>query len=149
MDKEKFMRLYKKGLNDYQIADELNCWHQNVQKFRNDLGLPVNSPGEKERMKLYNQGLGDSEIARRVGMSRSTIIVWRKNRNLPVNKKERPVLTREQHEERLRLWEAGYVDREIAEAVGVPKTHITRWRNENGIPVTDRLKRRKNVDSEN
>lgn len=82
---EQFMKLYKEGLNDAEIARRLGVSATSVRDRRKQLGLPPIRRKKKSPrvnpdiiLKLSKQGLTVKEIARRLGVSKTTVSKWRK-----------------------------------------------------------------------
>ncbi|MCD6468538.1 MAG: hypothetical protein J7L32_04415, partial [Thermoplasmata archaeon] len=96
-EEKRRLELYKKGLNDKQIASVIGISEEGIWQWRKKRGLVANIPQDnkkvspeenKYRMMLYRQGLSDKEIAEKCSVSRSSIKGWRKYRGLKPNKKK-------------------------------------------------------------
>lgn len=75
---DEFLRLYRQGLNDSQIAKELGISYTTPRSWRLKMGLPKIFKYEvkfniDEFKKLYNKGLNYSQIAKELGVSSSAI----------------------------------------------------------------------------
>lgn len=94
------MALYRQGLSDGDIAAQLGCTRDAIQKWRlrNKLaGHLNNGKVADQRMELYLAGYSDSEIGMAVGVTRKAIGTWRRDHELPVNpirNSSTPTLTR-------------------------------------------------------
>lgn len=93
------------------------------------------------RYALYCKGLSDAEIGRHEGCDKSTIWDWRKRNNLPCNngKVASHKVPVEIQAKRLRLYNQGFSDKEIAEQCGLEEYSITRWRWTNHYPNKNRV----------
>ena len=88
-----------------------------------------------KRLELYRQGMTDGEIARATDYSPKAIRSWRNRFGLPRNIK--PVdhkLQAYKQEQRLKMSEAGYTDKQMAAALGLTPNAIAAWRRQNGLP---------------
>lgn len=104
---------------------------------------------QEQRFKLYNQGLTDPQIAKIVFSTPGAIYHWRKKNNLKANRmmkaeqkreKERRIkkekaesLIKKRNEERMRLYNQGLSDIEIAKLLNYHKTTISLWRKQMGL----------------
>jgi len=157
-EERKRLKLYNQGLNDVEMAAELNVGRHAVRGWRKRRGLPANvGPGEtgsipeeehKERLKYYNQGLSDREIGKKVHLSKTGIAYWRETHGLPANisrdaggahGKGGAVLTEKEHKARLKLWKAGLDDKEIAEKRDIETQTVRKWRRKFGLDDSQRL----------
>lgn len=82
IDEKEFLRLYEQGLEDEEIAKELNLTKTFIYNYRKNLNL--DSQHDKKRkvnqqkfLQLFEEGKNDSEIGRILGVSNSTIHYWR------------------------------------------------------------------------
>jgi transposase len=90
---KKAMRLYDQGLNDREIAEDLDTSQALVCIWRRRNGLPsVMSRRLAGYQELYYLGLTDVEISKVFGVCASVINEWRLRRGLPCNKKSHKVL---------------------------------------------------------
>lgn len=94
INQERAWELYRQGLNDKEMAEQLGVTRSGVNSWRHKHGLPmigVNpvavKGSDEERMALYQQGLEDPEIAKALGTSKSSVFCWRKKHHLPPNGK--------------------------------------------------------------
>jgi transcriptional regulator len=84
---ERRMEMYKQGLTDREIADQVGMAQESVSYWRRRNGLPRNAARwDSQRMSLYNQGMTDREIGRQTGQRATTICNWRAARKLPANR---------------------------------------------------------------
>lgn len=104
---------------------------------------------QEQRFKLYNQGLTDPQIAKIVFATPGAIYHWRKKNKLKANKMVKAEQKREkelmlkrekaeslrkrQHEERMRLYNQGLSDTEIAKLLNYHRDTISKWRRELGL----------------
>lgn len=79
-----FMRLYKLGMTDAEIGNQIHKSETIVKKFRNSKKLKANvkpTPLTEELCaaieELYNTGLNDAETARRLGVTSRVVSGWR------------------------------------------------------------------------
>lgn len=89
--------LYKKGLDDKQIAEIEGCEMSVICSWRHRSGLPPQKPYKPKRsysneqkagwLSMYKAGMRDAEIAKLAGCQVWNILYWRKKNNLPPNKK--------------------------------------------------------------
>lgn len=140
---EERMKLYKEGLNDYEIAEELGVCQATVCSWRKRRNLPPNGGvggGNKvtfeRRLELYDKGLTDSEIAEKVGVVRETITSWRNSRGLPCQSKRARVsdLERDRIHE---LSDQGLSDNEIAKKIGRTQKCVSDHRKDMGLKPND------------
>lgn len=85
----KFTELYNNGLNDTEIAKELNVNHVTIHKLRRKFNLPCNFSynshqkfADEDLIKLYNQGLNWEQIARELNVKPCSISTRAKRLNL-------------------------------------------------------------------
>lgn len=100
---------------------------------------------EKERMELYKQGLSDGQMANILGLTKAPIQRWRTSRGLQRNYKPRfqpgnqfgslGVLPKEEHELRMRLYNKGLIDKNVAKVCHVSKDAISQWRRTHNLPA--------------
>lgn len=82
IDEKEFLRLYEQGLEDEEIAKELNLTKTFIYNYRRKLNL--DSQHDKKRklnqqkfLQLLEEGKNDSEMGRILGVSNTTIHYWR------------------------------------------------------------------------
>lgn len=96
-----FMRLYRDGLNDTEMAKALEVSHDTVRRWRRRNGLDSNwhhgigtarknyrritEQEEKQLMGLWKSGKNDHQIAKIAGRYPNTIWRWRERNGLPRN----------------------------------------------------------------
>ncbi len=83
--KEKWMFLYKKGLNDYELCEKTGASLRTVKRWRKENNLFVNPKpiiDKSNFLNLYDKGLNDKEIAKIEDCHFSTIRRWRKKNKL-------------------------------------------------------------------
>lgn len=94
-------------------------------------------------MELYNKGLSDREIAKVLNVSVNTICCWRYRNAIENNKykgqerrkKSNNMLTKQEREERLKLYNEGLSDREIGERLYIGENAVRYWRKKNNLPT--------------
>lgn len=95
-----------------------------------------------KRMSLYNQGMSDHQIAEILYYNISTIRNWRVKSNLPANYDvKRKRLEPKEEEERLRLYNKGYTDKEIGYRCGLNAASISAWRRKRGLVPNKKIKK--------
>jgi DNA-binding CsgD family transcriptional regulator len=84
IDEKEFLRLYEQGLEDEEIAKELNLTKTFIYNYRRKLNL--DSQHDKKRklnqqkfLQLLEEGKNDSEIGRILGVSNTVIHYWRES----------------------------------------------------------------------
>ena len=93
----KRMELYRRGLNDTEIAKRCGVSPRTIGYWRESRGLRPNpitklklpKAEESKRLRLYHEGLSDAEIAKRCGVAERTIGYWRHVRGLRANRPPR------------------------------------------------------------
>lgn len=80
--------------------------------------------------KLLAQGLGAREIAERVRVSRNTIYVWMSRNGLRTAHREEKDA---REKRRMRLYQSGATDLEIALSEGVCRSSVSSWRADRGL----------------
>jgi DNA-binding CsgD family transcriptional regulator len=104
-------------------------------------GAPTDQDLER-RMALYSQGLNDAQMGAQLGVTDKTITAWRKRNNLPANHPAHAAHTPAQNIIKMRAWEAGETDFEIARQAGCKVNAIRKWRMRLGLkvnPVRERV----------
>lgn len=144
------LKLYKKGLNDVEIAKRLGFNKSGIWAWRKKNDLSSNKGGgweklteyqEKQIYQLYSQGLNDCEIARKLGIGGYRIWIRRKRGNLSSNREPGwKKLSKDENKHRMQLYEQGLNDVQIGKKVGATRVAIQSWRDKNNLPVnpTDR-----------
>lgn len=91
-------------------------------------------------LEMYQAGALDVEISDETGISRTTVLHWRSRNGYPSNydrKKPKGIngnLSAEANNLRMKLYEEGLVDIEIANKVGCSQSSIYQWRKRRGLP---------------
>lgn len=92
---ERRMALYRDGLNDREIADQVHVTPEAITFWRKNHGLTANIPRRKitpsmeaEMLRMHQSGMSDVQIARALGLSKSTVLFWRRRRRLAANFKQ-------------------------------------------------------------
>lgn len=136
--------LYEQGLSDMEIAEREGVCCQVISSWRKRNHLSVH-PAVRERSwalraRLYDSGATDEEIARTMGCSALSVKRWRQRNGLrsnsPYGEDEEllPVRGLGDFPERDALYAAGATDKQIAEAEGVTRNTIAKWRNRRRLP---------------
>lgn len=94
--KNERMELYRKGLNDVEIAEFQGVTQSTICQWRTRKKLPKNISKEQiemenKKMELYKQGLSDVEIAEKLYLSRTAIRDWRLKYNLNNDNNRHPM----------------------------------------------------------
>jgi transposase len=162
-EEKKRIELYEKGFNDREIAEKcdvprttISFWRRKcnlpstIERGRKQSGRPLLTKEENEkRFQLYKNGFNDREIAEKCNVSKSAIHFWREKHDLPPvfgrkGKRGRGRrLTKEENGKRIKLYEQGFSDREIAEKCGVSFKTISLWRREHNLPSATERKGKK------
>lgn len=96
---ERRMVLYRDGLNDREIADQVHVTPEAITFWRKNHGLTANTPRSKitpameaEMLRMHQDGMSDGQISQESGMKKATVVSWRRRRGLAANFKqgERP-----------------------------------------------------------
>lgn len=88
----RYMELYKQGLTDFEIANQLHKAYETVKKYRQRQGLKPNirrsfigQQKHEEIAKLYDEGKNDGEISRELDISPQVVHRWRHKYNKPAH----------------------------------------------------------------
>lgn len=89
---ERRMVLYRDGLNDREIADQVHVTPEAITFWRKNHGLTANTPRSKitpameaEMLRMYQDGMSDGQISQESGMKKATVVSWRRRNGLPGN----------------------------------------------------------------
>ena len=92
---ERRMVLYRDGLNDREIADQVHVTPEAITFWRKNHGLTANTPRSKitpgmevEMLRMYQDGMSDGQISQESGMKKATVVSWRRRRGLAANFKQ-------------------------------------------------------------
>lgn len=92
---ERRMVLYRDGLNDREIADQVHVTPEAITFWRKNHGLTANTPRRKiipsmeaEMLRMYQDGMSDGQISQESGMKKATVVSWRRRRGLAANFKQ-------------------------------------------------------------
>lgn len=146
LDRERALRLYKKGRTDREIAEKLGVTEPTVYIWRKKAGLPnignrTKIPGEAIRA-LHAEGKTDKEIAAALGLKRDQVLKYRNKHGLRLNPElYAPHPPRIDYALVERLYDAGWPDREIAAAAECSHRSIEKWRCETGRRPNKRMPR--------
>lgn len=139
---EKRLKLYNEGLNDSEIAEKVDLSTETIKAWRKKNNLKTNQEKPKKILKsvknkilkFYNLGLNDREIAEQLNISRSVVFLYRAKNNIPTHNPRNNELSSKEHRKRLKLYNKGLNDRQIAEQVSLTKGGIKGWRDRNNLP---------------
>ncbi|MFW5891612.1 MAG: helix-turn-helix domain-containing protein [bacterium] len=95
--------------------------------------MNISDEEHKKRLNFYNKGETDTRIAELVGCSSPTIYYWRQKHNLEPNMKAGNPLSEEEENERMRFYDLGFDDKQIAEKLNVSSEAIHEWRKLRGL----------------
>jgi len=139
-------KLWNEGLTDREMADKLKVKRGTISIWRNRFRLDVNDMAKdgvslpagmlnnrknREKYELYKQGKTDKQIAETLGLNKKTICNWRKRNNLEVNRSKRKGnigINWKKHNEKMKLWNEGLTDGEIAKKLNISKGRVRQWR---------------------
>ena len=86
---ERRMALYRDGLNDREIADQVHVTPEAITFWRKNHGLTANIPRRKitpsmeaEMLRMHREGANDMQIARALGLPKPTVAAWRRRNGL-------------------------------------------------------------------
>lgn len=89
---ERRMVLYRDGLNDREIADQVHVTPEAITFWRKNHGLTANTPRSKitpameaEMLRMHQDGMSDGQIAKTIGLVKNTVLSWRRRRGLRAN----------------------------------------------------------------
>ena len=92
---ERRMALYRDGLNDREIADQVYVTPEAIKFWRKNHGLTANIPWRKitpsmeaEMLRMHQSGMSDGQISQESGMKKATVVSWRRRRGLAANFKQ-------------------------------------------------------------
>ncbi len=92
---ERRMVLYRDGLNDREIADQVHVTTEAITFWRKNHGLTANTPRSKitpameaEMLRMHQDGMSDGQISQESGMKKATVVSWRRRRGLAANFKQ-------------------------------------------------------------
>ena len=103
---------------------------------------------EGKALRLWREGKCDREIAEAVGATRATIGNWRRCRGLAIHYEretdgQHSRVTEAQQDRLCALWEQGLTDREIGEALSLPRTTVAACRKRLGLESKHRKRKGK------
>ena len=89
---ERRMALYRDGLNDREIADQVHVTPEAITFWRRTHELPANTQRRKitpdmeaEMLRMHGDGMSDGQIAREIGLTKPTVLTWRRRNGLKAN----------------------------------------------------------------
>lgn len=84
--------LYRQGLSDRRIAEQVHVTPDAITAWRRTRGLPAHTlhrkitpDTETEMMRMYQSGMSDGQISQESGMKKATVVSWRRRNGLPGN----------------------------------------------------------------
>lgn len=100
----------------------------------------VRSWSADKAWELYDQGWSDQRIAAAVGTTRAAICQWRHRNDLKCHRVHREYHTNWDKARARELYDQGWSDRSIAEAVDVTPSVVWQWRAREGLPRNEAKK---------
>lgn len=146
-ERQRRLRLYEQGLSDAEVAAILGIQRKTIRKWRYRNGVPANPQrypfrAERDRQykSCYQHGLNDTESARILNVSPSTVTAWRNRKQLPSNarRERKGPITKSENQERMRLYEEGKTDAELAQIIGIDPSTVSQWRRRRNLPPNKR-----------
>ena len=141
IDKDRFKKLYEKGYNDRQIAEEMGFTIDSISNYRRRIGLPSYRKycDNNRCMELYQKGYNDVQIANELGIAKNTVGIWRKRNGLPTQNAIRTSgiekIILEIEDIIMELYFKGYSDYKIGKILNIPVNAVNTWRVRNKLPV--------------
>lgn len=146
----KLFALYKEGLTDSEIAQQMHTSTSTVWHWRQERELPTHGSVHRQHWQtqaqtLYANGKNDTEIASALSVSKNSVWRWRQEQGLPaqgrrgpkpskVQKPKEPKAEPAWHAEARELYANGLNDKQIAEKVHVSSGAVAYWRHKQGLP---------------
>lgn len=91
-EQKKRLALYRQGLNDRMIAEQVCVTPEAITFWRKNHGLTANTPRSKitpsmdaEMLRMHRAGMSDGQIAREIGLTKPTVLTWRRRNGLKAN----------------------------------------------------------------
>lgn len=136
IDLEKFKVLYNQGLNDREIAKQLECGRKVIERKRHKLGLSVNyksviRKNPKIVKQMLEEGKSSAEISKLLNVSVTTIGKFKKENNLKGAYDMK--MSKKDIDKAMLLAQQGFMDTEIAKIFGVTPGNIMFHRKNRGI----------------
>lgn len=124
------------------VPDKRGVWGGVYTAPKRNRPDAISDMNHVRKLALYRQGMTDKEIADALRTTPTSISGWRSRMSLPVNPSKTArgrqpaqiALPPRVEEARMKLYNAGKTDQEIANAVGVETGVINKWRNRRGLP---------------
>lgn len=95
LEEETRRTLYRQGLSDRRIAEQVHVTPEAITAWRRTRGLPAHTLHRKitpdmeaEMLRMHRSGMSDGQIAEAVNLSKATILSWRRRRGLAANFKQ-------------------------------------------------------------
>lgn len=95
LEEETRRTLYRQGLSDRRIAEQVHVTPEAITAWRRTRGLPANTlhrkitpDTEAEMLRMHQDGMSDGQISQESGMKKATVVSWRRRRGLAANFKQ-------------------------------------------------------------
>lgn len=92
LEEETRRTLYRQGLSDRRIAEQVNVTPEAITAWRRTRGLPAHTlhrkitpDTETEMLRMHQDGMSDGQISQESGMKKATVVSWRRRNGLPGN----------------------------------------------------------------
>ena len=92
LEEETRRTLYRQGLSDRRIAEQVNVTPEAITAWRRTRGLPAHTlhrkitpDTETEMLRMHQDGMSDVQISQESGMKKATVVSWRRRNGLPGN----------------------------------------------------------------
>ena len=84
--------LYRQGLSDRRMAEQVHVMPEAITAWRRTRGLPAHTLHRKitpdmeaEMLRMHQDGMSDGQISQESGMKKATVVSWRRRRGLATN----------------------------------------------------------------
>lgn len=140
-------KMHKQGASDREIAAAVGVSPSTIYVWRVKHGIKSGyvkpkryaSFDTQKALELYKEGKSDREIGEVVGVSRQTVGSWRNGCGLPPIKPGPGVVFQYDWDRALTLYDRGYTDAQIADAIGCKWQTVVKWRRREGLPSKHRF----------
>lgn len=92
LEEETRRTLYRQGLSDRRIAEQVHVTPEAITAWRRTRGLPAHTLHRKitpdmeaEMLRMHQDGMSDGQISQESGMKKATVVSWRRRRGLAAN----------------------------------------------------------------
>ena len=139
-DQRTALALWRKGLTDAKIGEQLGVSKTAILHWRHKYGLQTRIRTRLPNQKitdLYKQGLTDAEIAVKLSIRARQVARWRAYHKLACNMAEHKKVD---YADVRRMYDEGRTDKLIAEAANCSQVTIAKWRQREKLPA-NRAKR--------